>query len=404
MSQKGSSNCDGKGGEMILAKTGNEALAFAMKQIEPDVVAAYPITPSTEIVQIFSSYVADGLVGTEFVAVESEHSAMSACIAAAASGARAMTATSSQGLALMHEMLFIASGLRLPIVLCVVNRSLSSPLNIHCDHTDSLASRDSGWIQIFCEDAQEAYDSLICAVKIAESIFLPVMVTIDGFIISHCLQKIDVLTDEEVKSFIGEYRPNYNLLDVDNPITLGPACLPDSFFEHKRAQAEGMYQALAVIEKVFKEYEKRFARPLSIIEEYQTADAEVGILCMGSTAGTAKVAVDNLRKKGHKVGLFKLRIFRPIAVKYLQRALKNIKILGILERMEGLSAFGGPLFNEVRSVLYDEAKRPIILSYVYGLGGREITPEEIEEVFLELISLKNKRRKSIEKFRYINVR
>ncbi|MCS7250453.1 MAG: pyruvate ferredoxin oxidoreductase [candidate division WOR-3 bacterium] len=389
---------------MILAKTGNEAIAYAMKQINPDVVAAYPITPSTEIVQIFSSYVADGEVDTEFVPVESEHSAMSACIAAAASGARAMTATSAQGLALMHEMLFIASGLRLPIVLCVVNRALSAPLNIHCDHTDSLASRDSGWIQIFCEDAQEAYDTTICAIKIAEKSFLPVMVTIDGFIISHCMQRIEVLSDEEVKSFIGEYKPNYNLLDVENPITLGPACLPDSFFEHKRAQAEGMNQALRYIEEVFKEYKERFNRELFILEEYHTKDAEVGILCMGSTSGTAKIAVDNLRGKGYQVGLFKLRVFRPIAVSYLQRSLKNLKILGILERMEGLSAFGGPLFNEVRSVLYDEPERPIIISYVYGLGGREITPEEIEEVFLELLSLKNKKRENIEKFRYINVR
>lgn len=386
---------------MILAKTGNEALSYAMKQINPDVVAAYPITPSTEIVQIFSSYVADGLVDTEFMAVESEHSAMSACIAAAASGARAMTATSSQGLALLHEMLFIASGLRLPIVLCVVNRALSSPLNIHCDHTDSFASRDSGWLQIFCEDAQEAYDSLICAVKIAESIFLPVMVTIDGFIISHCMQKIDVLTDEEVRSFIGEYKPNYNLLDVNNPITLGPACLPDSFFEHKRAQAEGMNQALQCIESVFKEYKEKFNRELFVLKEYHTNNAEIAILCMGSTAGTAKIAVNNLRNKDYKVGLFKLRVFRPIPAKHLQEALKNVKILGILERMEGLSAFGGPLFNEVRSVLYDEPKRSIVLSYVYGLGGREITPEEIEEVFLELLSLKNKRRKNIEKFKYI---
>ncbi|MEO0087274.1 MAG: pyruvate ferredoxin oxidoreductase [candidate division WOR-3 bacterium] len=389
---------------MILAKTGNEAIAYAMKQINPDVVAAYPITPSTEIVQIFSSYVADGVIDTEFVAVESEHSALSACIAAAASGARAMTATSSQGLALMHEMLFIASGLRLPIVLCVVNRSLSSPLNIHCDHTDSIASRDSGWIQIFCEDAQEAYDTTICAVKIAEKAFLPVMVTIDGFIISHCMQKIEVLSDEEVKSFIGEYKPNYNLLDVDNPITLGPACLPDSFFEHKRAQAEAMNQALNYIEEVFKEYKERFNRELFILEEYQTNDAETAVICMGSTAGTAKIAVDSLRNKGYKVGLFKLRVFRPIVAKYLQRALKNVKILGILERMEGLSAFGGPLFNEIRSVLYDEAQRPLTISYVYGLGGREITPEEIEEVFLELLSLKDKKREDIEKFKYINVR
>lgn len=389
---------------MILAKTGNEAIAYAMKQINPDVVAAYPITPSTEIVQIFSSYVADGEVDTEFVAVESEHSAMSACIAAAASGARAITATSAQGLALMHEMLFIASGLRLPIVLCVVNRALSSPLNIHCDHTDSIASRDSGWIQIFCEDAQEAYDTTICAIKIAERAFLPVMVTIDGFIISHCMQKIDVLSDEEVKSFIGEYKPNYNLLDVENPITLGPACLPDSFFEHKRAQAEAMNEALKHIEEVFKEYKEKFGRELLILEEYQTYDAEVAILCMGSTAGTAKIAVDNLRNKGYQVGLFKLRVFRPIVAPYLQRVLRNVKILGILERMEGLSAFGGPLFNEIRSVLYDEPKRPITVSYVYGLGGREITPEEIEEVFLELLSLKDKKREDIEKFKYINVK
>lgn len=389
---------------MILAKTGNEAIAYAIKQINPDVVAAYPITPSTEIVQIFSSYVADGVVDTEFVAVESEHSAMSACIAAAASGARAITATSSQGLALMHEMLFIASGLRLPIVLCVVNRTLSAPLNIHCDHTDSLASRDSGWIQIFCEDAQEGYDTTICAVKIAEKASLPVMITIDGFIISHGMQRIEVLADEAVRSFIGEYQPNYNLLDVDNPITLGPACLPDSFFEHKRAQAEGMNQALKYIENVFKEYEERFNRRLSILEEYKTEDAEVAIICMGSTAGTAKVAVDNLRNKGYKIGLVKLRVFRPIAVPYLQKALKKIKILGILERMEGLSAFGGPLFNEIRSVLYDEVERPITISYVYGLGGREITPEEIEEVFLELLSLKNEKRENIEKFKYINIK
>lgn len=389
---------------MILAKTGNEAIAYAMKQINPDVVAAYPITPATEIVQIFSSYVADGIVDTEFIAVESEHSAMSACIAAAASGARAMTATSSQGLALMHEMLFIASGLRLPIVLCVVNRSLSSPLNIHCDHTDSIASRDSGWIQIFCEDAQEAYDTTICAIKIAEKALLPVMITIDGFIISHCMQKIEVLLDEEVKSFIGEYKPNYNLLDIENPITLGPACLPDSFFEHKRAQAEGMNQALTCIEEVFKEYKERFNRELFILEEYHTKDAEVAIICMGSTAGTGKVAVDNLRNKGYQVGLFKLRVFRPIVAKYLQRTLRKIKILGILERMEGLSAFGGPLFNEIRSVLYDEIRRPVTVSYVYGLGGREITPEEIEKVFLELLSLKTKKRGDIEKFKYINVR
>ncbi len=374
----------------VVAKTGNEAMAYAMKQIEPDVVAAYPITPSTEVVYTFSAFVADGEVDTEFVAVESEHSALSACIAAAACGARAMTATASQGLALMHEMLFIASGLRLPIVMAVVNRTLSSPLNIHCDHSDSLASRDSGWIQLFCANSQEGYDTMIQAVRIAEKIYLPVMVTIDGFILSHCLERIEVLEDEAVKDFVSEFKPNYSLLDVKNPITVGPACLPDSYFEHKRAVAEAMREALSVIEEVSEEFGRRFGRYYKTLEGYKTDDCEVAIIAMGSTYETATVAVDTLREKGKKVGVFKLKVFRPFPHSLILKELKKLPVLGVLERAEPLSSYGGILYTEIRAVLADEAKRPITASYIYGLGGREITPEEICEVFEELLVIKGR--------------
>jgi len=373
---------------MIVAKTGNEAMAYAMKQCNPDVIAAYPITPSTEIVQIFSSFVADGLVDTEYIPVESEHSAMSACIGAAAAGARAMTATASQGLALMHEMLFIAAGLRLPIVMGVASRSLSSPLNIHCDHSDSVASRDSGWIQIFCESSQEGYDSLIQAVKIAETAFLPVIVAIDGFILSHCMERLELLDDADVKSFIGKLKPNYTLLDVKNPITVSPACLTDSYFEHKRAEAQGMNNALPIIEKVIEDFAQKFGRKYPVIEEYRTEDAEVVVLAMGSTVGTAKIVVDDLREQGKKVGMVKLRIFRPLVYKKMAEIFKKFKVVGILDRVESMSSYISPLATEVRSALYDTNPKPLTPSYVYGLGGREISQEDIKMVFDELFKVK----------------
>ncbi|MEO0072495.1 MAG: transketolase C-terminal domain-containing protein [candidate division WOR-3 bacterium] len=388
---------------MIVAKTGNEAMAYAMKQCRPDVVAAYPITPSTEIVQIFSSFVADGLVDTEYVPVESEHSAMSACIGAAASGARAMTATASQGLALMHEMLFIAAGLRLPIVMCVASRSLSSPLNIHCDHSDSVASRDSGWIQIFCESSQEGYDSVIQAVKIAERAYLPVIVAIDGFILSHCMERLEILSDEEVSDFLGEFKPNYSLLDTQNPITVGPACLPDSYFEHKRAEAEGIRQAKGIIEEVIEEYRKRFHRYYPVIDEYQTEDAEVVVLAMGSTVGTAKIAVDELRAQGKKVGALKLRFFRPLFSEKLVASLRKFKVVGILDRAEAMNSYISPLATEIRAALYHQTEKPLIVSYVYGLGGREITQEDIKAVFEELIHIKETQ-KVKDEVSYIGVR
>ena len=388
---------------MIVAKTGNEAMAYAMKQINPDVVAAYPITPSTEIVQIFSSFVSNGEVDTEYVAVESEHSAMCACIGAAAAGARAMTATASQGLALMHEMLFIASGLRLPIVICVASRSHSSPLNIHCDHSDTFASRDSGWIQIYSENSQEGYDSVIQAVKIAETIYLPVIVAIDGFILSHCMDRIEVLEDKEVQNFVGKLKPNYTLLDVENPITVSPACLPDSYFEHKRAQAQGMNDALPVIENVIDDFNKKFGRYYPVIEGYRTEDAEAVVLVMGSTVGTARIAVDEARAQGKKVGMFKLRVFRPLVHQRIKDTLGKFKIIGVLDRVESVNSYVSPLTNEIRSALYDLNPKPMIPSYIYGLGGREISPEDIMDVFEQLLKM-SKTGKTKDEITYIGVR
>lgn len=382
----------------IVAKTANEAMAEAMRQINPDVVAAYPITPATEIVQIFSSFVHDGLVDTEFIAVESEHSAMSACIGAAAAGARVMTGTAAQGLALMDEVLYIAAGLRLPIVLCEINRALSAPINIHCDHSDTMNVRDSGWIQIYSEDSQEAYDSVIQAIRIAEEVFLPVMVTADGFILSHAMQRIEMLEDNEVQEFIGENKSPYNLLDVKKPITVGALDLQDYYFEHKYMEAQAMLGASKVIEKVAKEFGDKFGRYYGLIEEYKLKDAEYAIIVMGSTAGTAKEAVDNLREKGEKVGLLKIRVFRPFPVEEIKKAIKGCKKVAVLDRADGFNAFGGPVYIDVKAALYDEKNRPNIYSFIYGLGGRDIKPNEIEDVYKKIKDGK------LEKINYIGVR
>ncbi len=373
---------------MIVARTGNEAMAEAMRQINPDVVAAYPITPATEIVQIFSGFVADGLVDTEYVAVESEHSAMSACIGASATGARVMTGTSSQGLALMYEVLYIAAGLRLPIVLCLVNRSLSSPINIHCDHSDSMGARDSGWIQILTERTQEAYDSVIQAVLIAEKALLPVMVTIDGFIISHAMENIDMIDDKVVQDFIGKRKFKYSVLDVNHPITIGGLDLQDYYFEHKMSEIDAMHHVLPIIEEVDKDFGRRFRRNYGIVEEYRCDDAEVAIMAMGSTVGTARVAVDQLRKDGKKVGLIKVRVFRPFPIELIKKAVTKVKALGIMDRSDSVSTNGGQLYIETRSILYDETKKPLLANYVYGLGGRDIDIEEIKEIFNQLLKIK----------------
>jgi pyruvate ferredoxin oxidoreductase alpha subunit len=286
-----------------VAITGNEAVAEAMRQINPDVVAAYPITPATEIVQIFADSVSNGKVDTEFVTVESEHSAMSATIGASAAGARAMTATSSQGLALMWEMLYIAAGLRLPIVAPIVNRALSAPINIHCDHSDTMGARDSGWIQIYSEDAQEAYDNLIQAMRIAEhpDVLLPTMVTMDGFIVSHGMGNAELLPDDVVKKFVGEYEPEHYLLDVENPITVGALDFSDWYFEHRRQLADAHTRVQDVVLQVAKEFKEISGREYKLFDAYKLDDAEVAIVVINSAAGTAKTVVDQLREKGLKV-------------------------------------------------------------------------------------------------------
>ncbi len=369
--------------------TGDQAAAEAMRQIEPDVVAAYPITPQTEIVMAFSQFVADGRVKTEMIPVESEHSAMSACVGAAAAGVRTMTATSSQGLALMWEIVYIASSMRFPIVMPVVNRALSGPINIHCDHSDTMGARDSGWLHIYCETAQEAYDNTILAVKIAEhkDILLPVMVCQDGFITSHAVENIEIFDDKLVKDFIGDYKPKYALLNIDNPVTFGPLDLQDYYFEHKRQQAQGVKNALDIIPSIIAEYNKTFNRNYDLIEEYKLDDAEIAIVVLSSTAGATKVAVDNLREKGIKVGLLRPCFFRPFPAARIIRALKGKKAVCVLDRAESFSGHGGPLFNEIRSCMYNQKDSPIIKNGIFGLGGRDIFTEDIEGIFKELADI-----------------
>lgn len=390
----------------LVAKTGNEAMAEAMRQINPDVVAAYPITPSTEVVQIFSQFAADGLVKTEFVPVESEHSAMSACIGASAAGARAMTATSSQGFALMWEMVYIAAGLRLPVVMSVVNRALSAPLNIHGDHSDTMGARDSGWIQIYSENAQEAYDNLIQAVRIAENekVKLPVMVTTDGFIISHCMEAIEILPDEDVRKFIGEYRPSRYLLDIKNPYTLGAVDLQDYYFEHRRQLAAAQERSLSAISAVAADFKKSFGREYGFFESYKMSDAETAIVAIGSACGTAKTVVDDLRARGIKAGLLKVRVYRPFPWKEMVSALKHLKAVAVLDRTDSVNAFAPPLFCDITSALYLSGVRVPAVSYIYGLGGRDITPEHIEKVYDELAAVSKSGASPSTLFNYINLR
>lgn len=372
-----------------VAMTGNEAMAEAMRQINPDVVAAYPITPATEVVQIFSSFVADGLVDTEFVNAESEHSAMSACIGSAAAGARTMTSTASQGLALMWEMLYITSGLRLPIVIAEVNRALSAPINIHCDHSDTMGARDSGWIQIFSENAQEAYDNIIQAVRIAERVLLPIMVTTDGFIISHGMETMEILNDDEVKGFVGEYKPQHSLLDVEHPITMGAIDFTDFYFEHKRQQIEAMNTAIPHIVEIGKEFARISGRGYDLIERYMLDDAEIAIVVLGSTAGTAKVVVDDLRGKGIRAGLLKIRVFRPFPAKEIADALQHVAVVAVMDKSDGGSGMGGPVFGEILSALYFLPVRPLVVNYIYGLGGRDTDMDQIQGVYQELQQIAN---------------
>ena len=400
--------------QKLLGLNGDEAVAYAIKQVNPDVVAAYPITPQTIIVERFSEYVADGEVETEFIAVESEHSALSTCIGAEAAGGRAFTCTAANGLALMWEMTYIAASLRLPIVMAVVNRALSAPINIHNDHSDSMGARDSGWIQLYCENSQEAYDTAIQAWRIGEhpEVQLPVMICLDGFILSHTLENVLTLPDEVVREFIGERsfpRVQGHLgeaefrLDPEHPITMGPLDLYDFYFEHKRPQVEAMKRALPVIEEVGREYGQISGRTYSLLHPYRLEDAEIAVVGLGSTMGTARVVVDRLRSRGVKAGLLRIRAFRPFPAHEILKALSHVEAVGVLDRCASFGALGGPLFMEVRNAFYDSAERPIISDYIYGLGGRDMSMEMLEEVFR---SLEEDRRagRPLELVRYIGLR
>lgn len=367
--------------------SGNEAVAYAMRQINPDVMGAFPITPSTEIPQYFSKYIADGKVDTEFVAVESEHSAMSTCIGASAAGARAITATSSAGLAYMWELLYVASSSRLPITLAVVNRALTGPININCDHSDSMGCRDTGWIQIYAEDNQEVYDNYIQAMPIAEYCRLPIMICQDGFITSHAVQNIELLEDGQVRNFVGEYEPENYLLKAENPLAVGPYGISPYYMEIKKAQAEAMKSAKKRILEVAERYEKLSGRKYGFFEEYMMEDAETAVVVIGSSAGTGKATVDKLRSEGKKAGLVKLRVFRPFPMEELATALSKVKAVAVMDKCESFSACGGPVFAETRSALYDVKERPLMVNYVYGLGGRDVTIDTFEEIYGALFDM-----------------
>ncbi|MEM3730388.1 MAG: transketolase C-terminal domain-containing protein [Candidatus Bathyarchaeia archaeon] len=390
----------------VLALSGNEAVAYAVKQSDVDVVAAYPITPQTIIVERFSEYVANGEVETEFICTESEHSALTACLAASVTGARTFTASASAGLALMHEMLFVTSGCRAPVVMAIANRALSAPLNIHGDQSDTMAQRDSGWIQIYVENAQEAYDSIIQAFRISENpeILLPVIVGLDGFTLSHSLENVWVLPDEVVKNFIGRRQiplvTNHEgkqvpfKLDPENPLTMGPVAFPNYYFEFKRQQEEAMKKALEVIPQVNAEFAQISGRSYGngLLEPYRLEDAEIATVCLGSTAGTVKTVVDELRSRGVKAGLLRIRTFRPLPVEGIIEALEKVKAVGVMDKSMSFGGYGGQVFQEVRHALYDAPEHPYVVDYIYGLGGRDTNPAQIHEIYKDLQKMVQKKR------------
>lgn len=366
--------------------SGNEAVAIAMRQINPDVMPAFPITPSTEIPQYFSSFVANGQVDTEFIPVESEHSAMSAAIGAEAAGARTLTATSSCGMALMWEELYVAASNRLPIALALVNRALSGPININCDHSDSMGARDAGWIQIYAENNQEAYDNFIQAYPIAENadVRLPIMICQDGFITSHAVENIELLDDAQVKDFVGEYQPEHYLLNEKETMAVGPYSVTNYYMEAKKQHAQAMANAKQVVLDVAKRFAEVSGREYGLFEAYRLEDADYAIVIIGSAAGTAKDAVDDLREKGIKAGILKIRLFRPFPAQEIAQALSHVKAVAVMDRAESLSSQGGPLGSEVMAALYRARSQALAVNYIYGLGGRDVRVEHIEDVFAQL--------------------
>lgn len=365
-----------------LALTGGAAAAHALKQINPDVMAVYPITPQTPIIETYSKFKADGEVDTEIIHVESEHSAMSACVGSSAAGARTVTASSSQGIALMHEVLYIAAGSRLPILMVVSARALAAPINIHGDHSDVMGCRDSGWVQIFCENPQEVYDKTIIGMKLAEAVKFPVMVIMDGFNTSHSVENMEDLDAETVKKFVGEYKPEQYLLDVENPVTFGPVALQNSYFEFRKDMADDFDKITREYLRITSEYERINGRKYGVFEEYKIKGAEKVIVAMGSVCGTIKDAIDKLEKEGEKVGLLQLNLFRPFPYEDIKKALDKAKEVIVLDRN---LTFG------TKQVLASEISHAIekpVKSFVYGLGGRDTFQKQI----MDVVQGKNKKK------------
>jgi pyruvate ferredoxin oxidoreductase alpha subunit len=372
-----------------LALTGGAAAAEALRQINPDVMPVYPITPQTPIIETFAKFQAERMVDTEIIPVESEHSMMSLCVGSSAAGARTVTASSSQGIALMNEVLYIASGTRLPVLMIVSARALSAPINIHCDHSDMMSVRDTGWIQIFSENAQEAYDNTLIGMELAEKVRLPVMVAMDGFVTSHSVESLEVLPDDVVKKFIGEFKPDQPLLDISNPVTYGPVGLPDSYFEFKIDQAGAMGNVFAEFGHISSQFHLISGRIHDIFENYKTKDADHILIVMGSTAGTTKEVVDKLREKGEKVGMVKIKFFRPFPHREISEILKKAKSVAVLDRSMSIGTYP-PLYSEIVSSLNmgnkTTSSKVKMASYIYGLGGRDTFQKDIEKVFEDLIS------------------
>ncbi len=385
--------------------SGNEAVSYAIRQVNPDVMPAFPITPSTEIPQMVSTYIANGEMDTEFIPVESEHSSMSAAIGAEAAGARSLTATSSAGLALMWEELLLAASNRLPLALTLVNRTLSGPININCDHSDGMGARDTGWIQIYAENNQEAYDNFIQAYPIAEDkrVHLPIMICQDGFITSHAVENIELMEDKLVKEFVGEYEPEEFLLNPGKPIAVGPYSVTNYAMEAKKNQETALENAKEVILEVAKKFKEISGREYGLFEEYKTEDADYIMLIMGSAAGTAKEAVDHLREQGKKVGVLKLRVFRPFPAEEIAEALKGCKAAAIMDRCESYNGNGGPLGCEVTAGLYRSKVMIEAVNYIYGLAGRDFTVNEVYDIFAELEEAVENGKK-VEQYQYIGLR
>ncbi|WP_297056359.1 pyruvate ferredoxin oxidoreductase [Thermosulfurimonas sp.] len=364
-----------------IAKEVSIAIAEAVKQCRVDVIAAYPITPQTHIVEHLSELVANGELDAEYITVESEHSAISACLGSVATGARTFTSTSSQGLALMHEILFIAPALRLPVVMVVANRALSAPISIWNDHGDIMAERDIGWIQTFAENGQEAVDLVYHAFRVAEDrrVMFPAIVNIDGFTLSHMIEPIELPDQEQVDRYLPPFRPRYKL-DPRKPLTMGPVGIPEIYTEAKKAQDEAFKNAYRVILKAWDEFEEVFGRRYRPVETYRMEDAEVALLIMGSLAETAMTAVDRMREAGKKVGLVRLRLWRPFPLRDFVKAVKGLKVLAVIDRALSPGATGGPVGTEVRSALYQVPGRPRVVNFIAGLGGRDVTVEDFEEM------------------------